>query len=172
MDDSLEEALALAAGSGHKHVVLLLLEQGATFNEALHFAAANGHLDIVQALLKAKPDSADMPDRHNRTPFIWAVWNGYEEIASYLVERGADYKKMRRGITALHVAARMGQSKIIQQLIKAGVDVNATDHDGANALMLAAGAGFDNVIRLLLVHGASATSQSKLGWTALHCAIV
>ena len=48
---------------------------------------------------------------------------------------------MQANRTALHLAARNGHTEVVADLLKAGADLNATDHDGMTPLHQAAANG-------------------------------
>lgn len=101
-----QTALMWAAVEGHAEVVKLLLERGAdpalvsvasTRQErrppggmtALLFAARQGKIDAVRALLDGGAD-IDQASADNTSPLLIAVLNGHYELASMLIELGAN----------------------------------------------------------------------------------
>ena len=60
--------------------------------------------------------------------------------------------------------------RVVEFLIKAGVDVDAGDADGVTALMLAARYGLLFIVRRLLLRGAAAVLADAAGNTAMHYA--
>jgi ankyrin repeat protein len=121
-----ETPLMAAARTGNAQAVQLLLEHGSDPNvaeavegqTALMWAAAEGHLEVVDALLRAGAD----PNLKART--------------SELTKRSMRTDFPSGGFTALMWAARDGQEAMVRRLVEAGADVNATNGDGATALML------------------------------------
>jgi hypothetical protein len=85
------------------------------------------------------------------------------------------------GDTALHIAAAAYESKIAEELIKAGADVRATNRFGYNPLHSAAAgnpmsrywnpARQAATIRVLIKSGADPNSTDKRGVTPLHIAV-
>ncbi len=67
-------------------------------------------------------------------------------------------------------AARFGGVQKIQELIDARANVNARNHYGEIALMIAAAWSRQEIVELLLKHGADITIKSKRGQTALDIA--
>jgi ankyrin repeat protein len=64
------------------------------------------------------------------------------------------------------IAARNGDSEILEALLARDADVKATTINGITALMLAAGFGSEACVRALLAKGAEATAENGQGKTA------
>ena len=116
----------------------------------------NPYEEAVNILIKAGADvNADTPD--GRTALLSAAEHGFVKCMKALLEKGADVNKgrNREGETALICASRgdhfgcfdsleavvdintaCGHYKGLELLLEAGADVNATDSDGGNALIL------------------------------------
>ncbi|XP_063968080.1 serine/threonine-protein phosphatase 6 regulatory ankyrin repeat subunit B-like isoform X1 [Lytechinus pictus] len=131
-------ALHLAAGGGHKEVVRVLLDHGASPTEenadgmtVIHLAARNGHVGILEAL-KGK-----------------VSWKA---------------PSVKIGLTALHIAAHHGQIDFVREmLLKVPATIRsepasehcsikeifAQDH-GLTPLHLASHSGHEGLVRLLL----------------------
>lgn len=91
-----ETPLHLAAQTGHKDVVELLLAYKADANARslrgwtpLHFAAANGHRDVVALLLAKNADVNARTDR-GETPLCLALQARYAEVAELLRQHGGN----------------------------------------------------------------------------------
>ncbi|MDO8538801.1 MAG: ankyrin repeat domain-containing protein [Opitutaceae bacterium] len=162
-----QTALIWAAAEGHRAVVDTLLAAGADFRTPLDsgftpmlFAARAGHTAIVQALLKAGVDvnEATKPakpaakgPRKGTTALILAIENGHFELASLLLDLGADPKDMRSGYTPLHVlswvrkadrgedenglpepegSGSVSSEQLIRKLVASGAEVNARLNGG------------------------------------------
>ena len=69
-------------------------------------------------------------------------------------------------------AIKRGDAQIIHDLLGGGTDVNASDHHGQTALMLAAHAGHREVVKILIAHRANLNITAKFGLSALMLAIV
>jgi hypothetical protein len=69
-------------------------------------------------------------------------------------------------------AAAMGQAKLLQEMIDAGMDVNARDYDRSDtALHFAASKGQKEIIEILVANGCDVNAQNNRGQTALHALV-
>ena len=147
-------------------LVRTLLEQGANPNAyvggwdqtALGHAASRGDVRVVRLLLKHGANiHARMGD--GSTALAEAAESTRQpesvEIAALLLERGVPAAaEDKRGETALHAAARSGNAKLIERLVKAGADPMARDNSGWRPLELATTYGHREAVAALLGGGA------------------
>lgn len=109
------------------------------------------------------------------TPLMWAVRTGNEATAMALVDAGADVTKANRhGMTALHIAAGIGNASMVPILARdphdAGLPIAKGKREGWTALHLAAaegGVGHCEVIGMLGVCGAGVNDRNPQGDSAL-----
>ena len=73
---------------------------------------------------------------------------------------------------SIHVAARIGKIKAVQQHLDAGADVNAKDEKGSTPLYWAAWDGYKKVAELLIAKGADVNAKNNRGITPLDAAIM
>ncbi|HIJ83958.1 MAG TPA: hypothetical protein HPQ00_07110, partial [Magnetococcales bacterium] len=77
---------------------------------------------------KALDQGADVnfPSKSGMTPLMWAVQEGHDEIASYLVKKGANVNAyhLRGGCSALILAADWLRPAMVDLLIDNGADIN------------------------------------------------
>lgn len=74
--------------------------------------------------------------------------------------------------STFHLAAFFGVLPVVQEGLRAQVDINERDKNGLTALMYAAQGGREGVVRYLVTHGANLQSQDRYGNTALHHALI
>lgn len=168
-------ALHLAALSGNLECVRWLLNEGCPIHytagglSPLHFAAFGGSLNVCQFLIRNQCPI-------DSTALHAAVYSGSIDCAQFLL---ADHRVLLRafddaGLTALHVAADLGNSQMIELLLDNGerVDVNAKTRTASSytALHTAAEAGYVDCMRSLLRAGANANARSAHRRTPLHLA--
>lgn len=100
---------------------------------ALHQAAALDRSgDMIKALLSsgANPDVLD--GRGFATPLITSIMRRHEESLRTLIELGADpNRRDEMGDSSLHVAAAVGDQKLLLALLEAGADAALLNKIGA-----------------------------------------
>ena len=87
---------------------------------ALHKAAHRGHKDIVQILVE-KGASIEAMDNGNKTPLHLAVRNGHTDTVDLLLMKGASVQAFNEDNSALFVAAQSGYTSTVELLITNGV---------------------------------------------------
>lgn len=80
-------------------------------------------------------------------------------------------KTRPHGAVALFHAVTRGHVSVVQQLLKAGVNVNVRTSDGQTPLMVAAAKGYSDLAKVLLDGGADANVIDSTGKTALKVAL-
>ena len=71
------------------------------------------------------------------------------------------------GMTALHLAALVGNNNMVRILLDLGADIEKTDIYGDTALFPASYAGHVSTVWILLERGANANHRNNVnGWTA------
>jgi hypothetical protein len=162
-------ALAAAGCAGMKQAV-----QTAMTPSSRQFisAAEEGRLDAVNQWLDKGIDVNIQPgDLLSRTALMVASANKRTQVVYDLLSHGADAKlKDNAGRTALHFAAEADSAEIIHQLA-ARSELDAVDHDGRTALLLAAQKGNAAAVGALLDAGASASIAGPNAVTPLHAAV-
>nr|XP_040056696.1 ankyrin repeat domain-containing protein 50 isoform X2 [Gasterosteus aculeatus aculeatus]XP_040056697.1 ankyrin repeat domain-containing protein 50 isoform X2 [Gasterosteus aculeatus aculeatus] len=183
-------ALRAAAWGGHEEIVLTLLDYGAQVDKAdsmgrtpIIAAAYMGHCEVVEILLDHKA-LVNLADGDGRTALSVSALcvptaagvKGYGEVASLLLERGADPgHRDHDGMTPLLLAAYEGHDDIVELLLEAGADVDETAGPNGNVpaaaavtpLLAAAAMGNMKTVSRLLFWGAAVDAIDCEGRTAL-----
>jgi ankyrin repeat protein len=182
--DSRYHVPALYAVTGLRSVLpiaRLLLDAGAnpTDEESVFHAAERFHKDALELLLQAGAKLDFIGEWGNTAIYFLLRWHDLEretpvrQGVEWLLEHGADpnVRSGKERETALHIAARRGQSPgVIKLLLDHGADVNATRDDGSTAWLLARRGAFDAAASLLEAAGATTSSLSPLDLMLEACA--
>jgi ankyrin repeat protein len=169
-----QTALMWAAAEGNVEVVEALLKAGEDLHERLEsgftpflFAVREGKTGVVKALLKAganvnetirttkkvggSPSQGSSPPRNGTSPLVIAVESGHFELASYLLDAGADPNAAEQGWTALHAitwvrkpgggdndpapngSGNMTSLELVKKLVAKGANINARMTKKVNA---------------------------------------
>ena len=193
--------LSEASQNGDAAMIERLLKAGADPNAGLPegetplmTAARTGNLEAVKSLLDHGASVNAKESWHEQTALMWAVSENHPAVVKLLIEHGADVnaratayeadtKKRkyananvisphpRGGLTTLLYAVRQGSLESTQLLIDAKADLNATEPDGVNALVLAVINAHYDVAAMLLDKGADPNIADRFGRTVLYAAV-
>jgi ankyrin repeat protein len=141
--------------------VQILLNRGADVNTAdidgctpLVSAVFAGRGDIARILVESGARVEDSSNEMNQTPLHWAAWNEDGPLLDFLLKHGANINaKNIRGETALHYAAKYGQSTL-PQLLANGADPNIQADNGETPLYWAVNNEQKQAVELLVNAGA------------------
>ncbi|KAF8538957.1 ankyrin repeat-containing domain protein [Trichophaea hybrida] len=164
--------LQFAVDRGVEKVTKRLLERGAgvdvrmepgemkwittALKTPLIIACEKGSEPLVRLLLEFNPDTSKEYDY--KTPFMWAAFNGHETIVEILLAKYPELalQKNKSGDTALRYAAEKAQYRVVELLLKLGVDVNhdvPLRHVGLSCKK-ASTQQIEETIRILISNGA------------------
>jgi ankyrin repeat protein len=129
-------------------------------------AAMRGDRQAVRAALTRKAD-VNVAQVDGTTALHWAVERDDLETADLLIRAGARVDaRTREGVVPLQLAAVNGSATMIDRLLKAGADPNASLTAGADtAVMMAARTGNPQAIRVLVEAGANVNAKESWGGT-------
>jgi ankyrin repeat protein len=187
--------LVLAVEAGSLEIVNALIAAGADVNHALPegetvlmTAARTGNVPVIQALLRHSANVEAREGFYGETALIWATAMNHAEAVRVLLDAGADlngrsaratWSRPNAGLTRLSMgswtplmyAAREGALDAGRALMERGADVDATDPDGATALVLAIINYHYDFAALLLDHKADPNLADTTGMAALYAAV-
>jgi ankyrin repeat protein len=146
----------------------------------LYYASLCGFRGIVEHLIAAHSPNINMRGGSHRTALHAASVKGHLEVASLLLENGADpNSRDDLGRAPLHRLSHggplvMAQSSldVARLLINSGADVSVIDDEGETPLHAAARSGYRDVVELLLKSGASLGVRCIVQQTPLHVACI
>jgi len=129
----------------------------------LHLAARSGHKEVVEVLLASKAE-VSIWDKTGETPMLAAAARGHADVVKLLLDAGAKKEEgavtvwakisaigpLRFSGTALVRAAMFDQADVVKLLLNVGADKEAKDAAGATALLRAAQGGHTGIVKLLL----------------------
>lgn len=146
-------------------VSIPLLWMGCTARprDPLGEAAARGDLNEIRRLLNCASAEA------SEGALVWAARFGQPEAIYLLVRNGAD-PNGTSGVndwSVLMHAIHKDQPQSVKALLNCNVQVNAPGRNGETALMMAAGYGYTDIVRMLLDHGANAHAALPNGENVL-----
>jgi ankyrin repeat protein len=192
--------LSEAASLGNATIIELLLKAGADPNTrttadgetVLMTSARAGNLDAVKALVDHGADVNAKEAYRGQTALMWAAAERHAAVVMLLLEHGADWKVQssfretkipklstassispisRGGLTAFLFAAREGDVETAKVMLDHGVDINQTDVDGTNGLVVSIMNKQYSFAKFLLDRGADPNVTDVKGRAALYAAI-
>ncbi|MEE9345831.1 MAG: ankyrin repeat domain-containing protein [Methylococcales bacterium] len=130
-------------------------------------AAREGNSRDIKTYAQNGKD-VNVTNSKNYTPFILATYNGHIEAAETLLQVGANACALdNKGNNALMSVAFKGYQQVAQWLVeKTQCGVNHQNYAGQTSLMMASLFGRQDIIKLLLEHGADPQLTDHQGNTA------
>ena len=177
-DDSDCTPLHYAAGGGFLELSELLVERGADVNAQsyehetpLHWAAVRSHGAVVELLLAQGPDT-EIGDDYGRTPLLLvARETGNVEIATALLDGGADVNARDRfDSTPLELAAWRGFTGAVDLFLDRGATVPAGGQEAEALGLFSIEKGLVRLFRVLADDDADLSARNENGGSLLHSA--
>jgi len=146
-------------------------EKNSQGSPVLIVAANRGYSDLVRLLLE-RGANINARRKDGDTALMVAIEEEHSEIACQLIRKGAAIDTTSRSggmeFPLLSLAVMVGQSDVVEALLKAGAHANAPDSLGNTPLF---GAEKVEIARLLLDHGATLDARNWTGDTPLMNAV-
>ncbi|KAF5970514.1 ankyrin repeat-containing protein [Fusarium coicis] len=171
--------LLMAAREGHEEAVKCLMDHGARIEvkdepygrTALSWAAANGHTGVTRVLrLKGVDVNAAGDMNHNPISLAASVTN--EDVLRLLLDASPDLETTDHKTLRAPLHWVTFRNRPANLLLKKGADTNAFDPILHQApLSVASEFGHEDVVRVLLVHGAEVEAKGFEGLTARDLAV-
>lgn len=172
-----------AASKGDIPALKKALQQGVDINAinrqqrtAILIAAMNKQYDTVQFLIDEGAD-INFQDETCFNPFLWGCLNDDLTLVKIMVKAKADLTLLTRfGGVGITPAAEKGHVEIVRELLETtDINFNHTNFVGWTPLLEAivlndGGAKQQEIVRLLLKHGANPQMTDKYGKTPLYLA--
>ena len=174
-DEDGDTALIKACETGYPEIVRTLISAKADVNAKSNetgetaliaictvgragFVEVNTRLEIARAIVDANADVSARDKILGATALIRAYWNA--NLTKMLLDSGADKNETNhKGYTPLIIAAENGSVEVVKQLLDAGAEVNAYEHNnGETALIAATDQGKRDIVKMLVERGASINS--------------
>jgi ankyrin repeat protein len=141
-------------------------------DQALIVAAGAGDAATVSRLLA---DDADLRaiDSSSATALVRAAYGNHVDVAHALIAAGADVTAQDRTRQSSYlIATSEGYLDLLELTLASGADVEGKDSCNGTGLIRAADRGHADVVRRLIRAGIEIDHVNRLGWTALHEAII
>ena len=166
-----DRELLAAAARNDFAAVEKLLKEGANANakdegnfQPLIFAVNFGSVEIVRLLLEAGADPNI--NYEGSTLLATAAMNGYARITALLLESGARVnERYANESTPLMNAVFMDHASTVEAILNHEPNLSLENSDGMTALSIAQAQGYQQLVELLLKHGAAQAIASHKPWT-------
>lgn len=131
----------------------------------LLLAVKEPSIKVAEVLIHWPKTDVELRNKQDESPLMMAAYKGLLEISQKLIARDADVNKT--GWTPLHYAATRGHLEIITLLLDKHAYIDAESPNGSTPLMMAAGYGPPEAVKLLLESGADPLLKNQQGLSAI-----
>ncbi|KAL3866109.1 hypothetical protein ACJMK2_043442 [Sinanodonta woodiana] len=173
------DAFIRATSAGNKDIVEDLfqrvgpVQQSSINDKCLALASQGGFLELVELFFEkgANLDTESPPK--NETPLYQAISQKHEDIALFLIAKGADIEKIPRTKiqnSCLHMACKLCQTPVVNALLrKRDIQIDNKNKNGVTPLHFALTFKCEEAAKRLLENGCNINLKSgRLDKTPLH----
>jgi ankyrin repeat protein len=143
-------------------------------DDRLITAAGRGDLAAVRRA-HVRGASVKARDGRGRTALVAAAYGNHLPVARFLIAAGADVNAKDETVQSpyLIATAEVGNDpRLLDLTIENGARINDKDSFNGTALIRAADRGYPRIVNRLLKEDIDIDHVNRLGWTALHEAII
>lgn len=127
-----ETPIQAAAHLGNRQIAEYLLDRGAPLD--VFVAAMLGRRDDVERFIESDPELIHARGVHDMPLLYFAAAGHQQDVAEWLLQRGADVNDGRGQNTALHAAVALDHPAMARWLLDRGADVHALDYENKTPL--------------------------------------
>ncbi len=159
----IHQALLRATQSRMQDIAIRLTKQSSMLDKVdqkgrsvLWYSVDLGLTDLTKTLLNnPRPISLNIADKQGYTALARAVLRDNLPIARLLIKKGANIHSLTQEQNSLvMLAIQAGNQKMTAYLLTTPIDLDAGNNNGETAIMMAAGAGADAIIKKIIAAGA------------------
>ncbi|MFN7038135.1 MAG: ankyrin repeat domain-containing protein [Alphaproteobacteria bacterium] len=151
----------------HKPLPDFIDSQG---NTLLHLAVLHSNnVSIIQFVYEYNKENINIENNDGDTPLMLAAKAFKTEIANFLILKDANIENHQSELF-INFFAKTGQTKLLGELIDAGVDIESVDKDLRTCLHLACFHNQIDTVKLLISAGANLNAYDKDNKTPLQLA--
>ena len=103
-----------------------LLFESSAQGQNIFDIARTGTVKDMKSYLKINPNQLNQISPEGNSPFLLAAYRGNNEVAKFLIEKGADLNSCYSEGSALYALIYKNNMDLLEILIKKGVNVNDT----------------------------------------------
>ena len=164
-------ALMLATQFDNKELVKMVIDAGAEVEvpveqkSPINLASRLGRVENLKELLAAHGNNQECQTAQGNATRVSDTTSVKDLIGT------GSYATNKTLNEPLISAVKNGHAEMVEELLKYGADVNATDEDGDTALMTAIKLSIQPIFQLLVDWGAEVNAENNEGQTALYLAV-
>jgi ankyrin repeat protein len=107
-------------------LLIFLILSASSYGQSVHDLARTGDVAAMKKLLDQQPNQVNKLSDQGLSPFLLAAYRGNNEVAKFLVERGADIKSCFSEGSAIYGVIYKNNLQIFELLLQKGVSVDDT----------------------------------------------